>query len=271
MTTLPQVSPDWLLLRADADDRSRSRDLVREAAALLPAGRHVIHDLGSGSGAMMRWLAPQLPGPQHWVLHDADAAILEHRDPRPVHDRSGRLAAGRPSVEQLGELDVAALADATLVVASALLDVISFAELHTIVDACVELRVPVLFSLTVNGRVELDPPDRLDERFESAFNTHQGRELDGRRLLGPDAAGVAADMLMDAGWRVHAVGTPWKLGLADEELTARWLDGWLDAATEQQPSLGAQAVEYRAQRRAQLAARELRVTVHHEDVLAWPA
>ena len=43
----------------------------------LPAtGRRVIHDLGCGTGAMGRWLAPLLPGPQHWVVHDRDADLL---------------------------------------------------------------------------------------------------------------------------------------------------------------------------------------------------
>ena len=36
----------------------------------------MIHDLGSGTGSMSRWLAPRLPGPQHWVLHDRDADLL---------------------------------------------------------------------------------------------------------------------------------------------------------------------------------------------------
>ena len=36
-----------------------------------------IHDLGCGTGAMGRWLAPLLRGPQHWVLHDRDADLLE--------------------------------------------------------------------------------------------------------------------------------------------------------------------------------------------------
>ena len=39
-------------------------------------GRPVIHDLGCGTGSMGRWLAPRLPGPQHWVLHDRDADLL---------------------------------------------------------------------------------------------------------------------------------------------------------------------------------------------------
>lgn len=270
MSALAQVSPEWLLLRADVDDRSRSSELARDTAALLPAGRQVIHDLGSGSGAMMRWLAPRLPGPQRWVLHDADAGILEHRDPTPAIDSFGRPVLGRSSVEELAGIDAAALADATLVVASALLDVITFAEARTVVDACVELRVPVFFSLTVSGRVELEPADELDDAFAVAFNAHQRREADGRRMLGPDAAGVITDMFRSAGWHVRTASTPWRLGPADADLVAEWLDGWLAAAVEQESSLGALAEGYRTTRLTQLAAGGLRVTVDHEDVLAWP-
>ncbi len=36
----------------------------------------MIHDLGCGTGAMGRWLAPLLRGPQHWVVHDRDADLL---------------------------------------------------------------------------------------------------------------------------------------------------------------------------------------------------
>lgn len=271
MSTLPKVSPDWLVLRAGVDDRSRSSELAHEAAALLPAGRQVVHDLGSGSGAMMRWLAPQLPGPQRWVLHDADAGILEHRDSGPVADASGRPVVCRTSVEELEELDASALVGATLVVASALLDVITAGEARTIVDACVEIGAPVLFSLTVAGRVEFDPPDEADQLFMNAFNAHQRRDADGRTLLGPDAVGVVRRMLTVAGWRVRAVDTPWNLTPVDGELIPEWLDGWLDAAVEQQPELAGLAAEYRARRRDQLTARELRVAVHHVDVLAWLA
>ena len=271
MSGLPQVSPDWLLLRAAMDDRSRSAELTREAATLLRPGRQVIHDLGSGSGAMMRWLAPQLPGPQRWVLHDADAAILDQRDPEAVLDSSGRPTIARDSVEQLDELDASALADATMVVASALLDVITFGEARRIVDACIALHVPALFSLTVVGRVEFDPGNDLDDQFGRAFNEHQRRDADGRRLLGPDAAGVVGNMFADADWNVRTANTPWMLSPADGELVSEWLDGWLDAAVEQRPGLRDFADEFRIERRSQLADGALRVTVDHEDVLAWPA
>ena len=72
-----RVSPEWLDLREPADAAARSAELAERLARHLPAGdRLVIHDLGGGSGAMGRWLAPRLPGPQHWVVHDRDAALL---------------------------------------------------------------------------------------------------------------------------------------------------------------------------------------------------
>ena len=72
-----RVSPEWLLLREPADAAARSAELVaRLGRHLAAAGRLVIHDLGGGSGAMGRWLAPRLPGPQHWVVHDRDADLL---------------------------------------------------------------------------------------------------------------------------------------------------------------------------------------------------
>ena len=73
-----RVSPEWLDLREPADAAARSAELAGRLARQLPAtGPLVIHDLGGGSGAMGRWLAPRLPGPQHWVLHDRDADLLE--------------------------------------------------------------------------------------------------------------------------------------------------------------------------------------------------
>ena len=42
----------------------------------MTAAPIVVHDLGSGTGSMMRWLAPLLPGPQTWVLHDIERKPL---------------------------------------------------------------------------------------------------------------------------------------------------------------------------------------------------
>ena len=72
------VSPEWLGLREPADAAARSGELAERLRRHLPAaGPFVIHDLGGGSGAMGRWLAPRLPRPQHWVVHDRDADLLD--------------------------------------------------------------------------------------------------------------------------------------------------------------------------------------------------
>ena len=60
-----RVSQGWLAMREPADAAARAADLADQVRRRLPAaGRHVVHDLGGGTGAMGRWLAPRLPGPQ---------------------------------------------------------------------------------------------------------------------------------------------------------------------------------------------------------------
>ncbi|MCU1677334.1 MAG: SAM-dependent methyltransferase [Frankiales bacterium] len=263
MTGYSVVSADWLELRATADARSRSTVLAAYAARGMKPGPVVVHDLGSGSGAMMRWLAPLLPGPQEWVLHDADPGILAERDTEPVLDASDRAITSRTSVEQLADLRRDAFAGASLVVASALLDVLTEVEARAIVGACVEAGVPAFFSLSVVGRVSLDPDRAADAEFQASFNEHQRRDADGRRLLGPDAVAAMAGMFESAGWNTRTEPTPWVLGSSDGPLIAEWLDGWLWAAVEQRPELAEAAEAYRHG--------DLRVVVQHEDLFAWPA
>ena len=69
-----EFSESWLGLREPADAEARAADLV----AMLPADIHVIRDLGCGTGSMARWLAPRLPGPQHWILTDLDPKLLHY-------------------------------------------------------------------------------------------------------------------------------------------------------------------------------------------------
>ena len=287
MTSISTATPDWLALRAPADDDARSAELARALARLIgPAsaratdtGRHdvepiVVHDLGAGTGSMTRWLAPRLPGPQRWVLRDGDAGILAHLDLRSVADDAGRPVRAQTVVEQLGELPRDAFLDATAVTASALLDVVTAAEAERIVASCVAASAPALFSLNVSGVVTLHPSAHADSELEraigAAFNDHQRRDADGRRMLGPDAVPVVAGLFVAAGWRVRTAPTPWRLGAADGPLAAEWFDGWVDAAVEQRPDLATAAEDYRRRRRSAAAAGRLRVTVAHEDLLAWP-
>ncbi len=256
-TAAVRVSPAWLALREPADAAARSAALAARAARQLPAARPlVIHDLGGGSGAMGRWLAPRLPGPQHWIVHDRDADLL---DLAVASTPPGVTVEARCS--DVTRLAPGELAGASLVVASALLDLLTADELDRLLAACAGH--PLLLALTVVGRVALAPADPLDARLGAAFDAHQRR--DGR--LGPDAVAAVRAALGDA---CVVRPSPWRLGAADAALTAAWLDGWVEAACEQEPALAAAAGAYRDRRRAQAAAGVLAVEVGHADVLVLP-
>jgi len=148
--------------------------------------------------------------------------------------------------------------------------VLTLPEIAAIVHACVVAGAPALFSLSVTGRVRLHPDDPGDRVFESAFNDHQRRAADGRRLLGPDAVDAAAELFRSAGWSVRTIDSPWMLDTADRWLLEEWLDGWVGAAVQERPALQEWAREYQRTRSAQLADQALRVEVDHRDLLAWP-
>ncbi len=248
--TAVRVSPQWLALREPADAAARSTELAERLARRLGPGPHAIHDLGGGSGSMGRWLAPRLPGPQHWVVHDRDPDLLA-------------LAEGvETRCSDITRLTAEDLAGASLVTASALLDLLTADELAGLLAACAG--IPLLLALTVAGRVALSPAEPLDARIADAFNAHQHRN----GLLGPDA--VTAAFARIHGPEVLVRPSPWRLGPAEAGLAAEWLEGWLAAACEQEPGLAAEAADYRERRLAQAAAGTLAVTVDHADLLVLP-
>jgi hypothetical protein len=260
-----RYDPSWLALRESADARSRARDLAGLAAKAV-TGQHriVVHDLGCGTGSMLRWLAPLLPGPQHWVLHDRDVDLLHIARGAVPHQVPG----GALTVEaRLGDatwLTPAELAGASLVTASALLDVLTRDEVWRLAHACAATACPALLTLIVAGRVELEPGDPLDHVVGAAFDAHQRRVVNGRRLLGPDAGPVAEDAFRELGGRVEVRASPWRLGPEDADLAAAWLVGWVGAAQQLHPDLAVQ--DYLQRRLAAASSGRLRVTVQHADL-----
>jgi hypothetical protein len=239
--------PGWLALREPADAAARSTELL-SYIPMKPG--MVIRDLGCGTGSMGRWLAPRLPAPQHWILHDHDPALLE-RAARSLPPQAGPVETERRDVSGLTAEE---LAGTSLVTASALLDLFTRPQLDALADACAD--VPVLFTLSVLGRVELAPHDPLDAVLEAAFNEHQRRD----GLLGPAAADAAREAFTLRGARVASRETPWRLD--DGPLLAEWLRGWVGAAVEQRPELADPATEYlnRGKRSA---------IVHHRDFVTY--
>jgi hypothetical protein len=304
MSTILEVSSEWLSLREPEDAATRSRELALAAAALLeqkvlkqtleqtPLQHRTlqqtplqptplsIHDLGSGTGSMMRWLAPLLPGPQTWTLHDWNADLIEQAAAgiRPL-DRDGVPISVRTQPGNLADLRAAVLGPAgqpaaSLVTASALLDVLTVNEIHAIVDAVLDVGCPVLLALTVTGDVRLSPADELDPAFQAAVNAHQRRDIGTRRQVGQDGAAIAGRLFTEAGWHVRSSTTTWRLDHYRPRLLAEWFDGWVDAAlefdAEHDAELQAHAARYRRGRAAEIERGELTAHIDHLDLLAWP-
>nr|GID83403.1 hypothetical protein Ade03nite_23270 [Actinoplanes derwentensis] len=248
-----EFSATWLGLREPADAAARSLELVEQ----LPDEVRTVRDLGCGTGSLGRWLTGHLSGPQHWIMTDRDPELLL------------RAAAGMPagvtvSTQRMDVADLTAadLAGTDLITCSALLDLLTAEEVRRLAAVCAEAKTAVLFTLSVTGEVQLAPDDPLDAEVEAAFNTHQRREEGGRRLLGPDAPGVAAAAFEEVGARVIVRPSPWRLGPASPALTAEWLRGWVGAAREERPDLDLD--EYLTRRLGTLP----HASVGHQDVLA---
>jgi hypothetical protein len=257
---MSDFSLEWLALREPADAAARADELLATLLTSLSGPDLVIRDLGSGSGSMARWLGPRLPARQKWILTDRDPALLEAA--------AASVPDAVPDLRDITRLTADDLAGTSLVTGSALLDILTQAEVKAIAEACVAARVPALFALSVVGQVELTPSDPLDGPLTAAFNAHQRRTVEGRTLLGPSAVPAMATAFTRLGAAVHRRPSPWRLGPAQSALTAEWLRGWVSAACEHDPDLTPAADEYLSRR---LAEEDLHVTVHHEDLLALPS
>ena len=267
-----RVSSEWLDLREPADAAARAVDLVEHLRRRLPTGAPLhIHDLACGNGAMGRWLAPLLPGRQRWIGHDRDADLLGMAAVRPPRRAADGLAVTfEPACSDITMLAAGDLAGATLITASALLDLLTADELDRVVDLCIAVGCPALLTLSVAGRVSLAPADPLDQRMASAFDAHQRRLTAGGRLLGPDAVAAAVAGFRRRGADVLTSPSPWRLGAADAALAAEWLAGWVGAACEHEPRLAGRADAYLRRRRAQIRSGRLAATVAHADILVLP-
>ncbi|WP_082043702.1 class I SAM-dependent methyltransferase [Mobilicoccus massiliensis] len=268
MPTRP-VEADWLTLRRPADEAAREgtqrlltrlwRDL-RTCAGPEHEQRPVrIVDVGAGTGANQAWLAPRLPFPATWTLLDHDADLLHH----PVATGQGtRVHGGLDDLPRLVEAD----GTLTVVVGSALLDLLTYDELDTLATLLVETATPALFSLSVDGAVNLVPADDDDTLVADAFDAHQRRD----GLAGASAADHFSSRLREAGAEVVDATTPWRLTAAQPDLLRRYLTDRAAVAVEHDPALADRVEAWLERRLQQVDAGTLAVVVGHVDLLALP-
>ena len=272
----PECAPDWLALRESADAVARAPELAElvrvHLAAAASGAPAVIRDLGCGTGSMGRWLAQRLSGPQVWILHDRDPALLASAAASmPSVAADGARLSARTQEGDLTALRSSDLSGTVLVTGSAVLDLLTAEEVDGLAAACIEAGSAALLTLSVTGHVEFSPSDPLDAAFADAFNAHQRRRTYDRWLLGPDAVAVAIDAFTRRGAVVESRPSPWRLGADRVELAEEWLRAWIAAACAQQPDLGRCARAYLGRKLDACRAAQLQLVVGHADVLVLPS
>ena len=294
--------PDWLALREPFDRAAREAaaqalDIPVFAARLRerrgPDAALQVLDLGCGTGANLRALAPQLGGAQRWRLVDHDPRLLAALPDvlRGWADAQGWRADGKAQAVRIegpalsldvawqqadlaGDHDGLHLDGADLVTASALLDLVSADWLARWIARCRAAGVALYFALSVDDRLHWRPVDVADDEVQAAFRAHQRRDKGFGPALGGSAVHAALPTLARAGYRCTTSASDWHIDAAQgpvhRAMLAAMVDGIASAACEQEPTAASRVRAWRDRREALLAKPPgMGLVVGHTELLAW--
>jgi hypothetical protein len=290
---MSEFNLEWLRQRAPFDAAARSRDLSRRfGAALAPAGdapRRIV-DLAAGSGANFMALAPFISGDQEWLLIDSDAALIaaqageiarwsrnagwrcsDRAEHVLVEAGTGNWRARALELDLARSLERTDLAASDGVTSAAFLDLVSADWIDRLCALLARHRRPFLAALTVDGRREWQPALPGDTRIEAAFARHQRRDKGFGPALGARAASYLAHRLAREGYEVSIARSNWQIGAEHFEMLLRMAEASAAAAREAEPGAAALCTAWSAERRAQVRAGALTLSVGHLDLLALPA
>jgi SAM-dependent methyltransferase len=290
-------SAEWLALREPFDREARRAATGSVDLPALAARKRrddpvlAVLDLGCGTGANLRELAPRLGGPQRWTLVDHDPALLDALpgalNEWARHNQYASGPKGKPlriagpgwsaEVEWLradlaAALDQLPFAQSHLVTASALLDLGSSHWLDGLLERARRADAALWFALTVDGLVEWSPPIADDEDIHRLFAVHQRRDKGFGAALGGTAVEVAAGRLAGVGYEVHEAASDWHIDGSEGGPAAAMLramvQGMGAAAAEQSPDEAARIGGW-TKRRLSLIGRT-RLRVGHRELVAVP-
>jgi hypothetical protein len=285
-----RFSLDWLRLRAPFDRAARDEALARRFAGALrrPADRPLrLVDLGAGTGANARVLAPLIGGDQDWLLLDDDRALLgwcaaeqfawaaregyaaeKDGDAVVLRSPAGRWRFAARVADLAHGLAAALTEPHDAVTMAALADLVSPAWIDTLAVHIGRRRVPLFAILIVDGRRQWQPPAPADALVRETFAAHQRRDKGFGPALGPTAPVYLGARLAAAGCAVATAASDWRIGPEHAAMLAAVIAAEAAAASEQRPADAAVIAEWAARRKAEIAAGALSLAVGHRDLLA---
>lgn len=259
-------SATWLDLREPADRAARDTALVTQLAAHLDVKGGVARllDIGCGSGATWRSLAPHLPPQAHWTLLDHDAALLAEAE-----RRIGKAATF--AKQDLAEIEALPLDGVDVVTASALFDLCSRSFCERLLHRLAANRCGLYAALTYDGRIGWSRTHPSDAQAVADFNRHQTGDKGFGPALGPDAAAVLAQLAQENGFAVQVAASPWRMGPEEAALQKAFIEGFRQPLVETGTLSAEEIAEWLSFRQAQIPLPGSLCVVGHADLLALPA
>jgi hypothetical protein len=284
---------DWLKLRESADLAARDPGLARRFAAALrrePGQPLRLVDLGAGSGANCRALAPRIGGDQDWSLVERDPLLIAAQESAftvwarhqgyPVQAGGGRILVKPPgatwqiaatALDLARDLDLIARRHPHGIAAAAFFDLVSVAWTEHLVDWLARCRLPLLAALTVDGRRLWLPAAPEDAIVGAAFRRHQKSDKGFGPALGGDAADFLAAACAAKGFSIFEMRSDWRLDAAASDLLVELVIGEAEAARKAAPEQVGPIAAWEARRRDEARSGALSLTIGHRDLLALPA
>lgn len=289
----------WLALREPFDQAARSEGLAKRfVAALAGSECPILIDLGGGTAANFRVLAPRIGRAQRWRLIDHDPRLIEQalaavavwageqgwRTERSrsgevvvVTPMAGRWTLGAEPFDLSGPLDGLGFEACDGVVTTAFLDLVSEEWVRRFAAALAASRKPLLATLTVDGRRIWRPEHAVGSVIDAAFRHHQGGDKGFGESLGVGAAQATAVALQRYGFSVTLQESDWRIGSGAEQridsgrhraMLETLINETVAVALEAAPHEAGAIARWRADRQLDLEQGRLSLTVGHLDLLA---
>ncbi len=283
-------SPEWLAQREPLDAAARDPGLAQAFADSIARTPRRIVDLGAGTGANLRLLAPLIGGDQDWLLIDNDPALLtaqrreigrwarehgwgftqEADGIAQITTGSARWRVRSEPLDLQAALEQVVLHDADGVTTTAFLDLVSSEWVDRLCRMLSGSPRPLLATLSVDGRRRWNPAMQADARLHRAFEHHQAGDKGFGAALGIAAVDEMAARLARVGFSVHTARSDWVMAGDHPALLAQMIDEAVTVGCEVDPGAAPEFIAWAARRHAQAANGELTLTIGHRDLLALP-
>jgi len=283
-------SSDWLAQREPLDAAARDARLARDFAAAIAETPRRIIDLGAGTGANLRVLAPLISGDQDWLLIDNDPALLTAQR-REIARWAARRGWGL-SEEAAGALELTVgsarwrvrsqlldlqasleqidLQDCDGLTTTAFLDLVSLDWIDRLGRMLSRSPRPFLATLSVDGLRRWQPAMTGDLRLHRAFEHHQMGDKGFGAALGIAALDELAMRLDRLGFTVRTSRSDWQIAGGHPALLGQMIDEALAVGCELEPDAASTFADWAASRHEQVATGRLALTIGHRDLLALP-